>query len=315
MLVYPWKNGVILDTGLTKIAVDVPKPVPGAVHIVTHAHADHTGAVRRVPAVATPGTHEILRELGYKTAEPLREGAIRVFGGTEISLIPAGHIPGSAQVVVNNGRTIIITGDWKLEPDILEPGAEVPESPDVLILETTFSAPQYQFPPRKETYERMRKWVLANLGIGNHVVLFGYATGKSQELTALLNSWGIDPIVPERTHRINQLFGLSDILIGSKSWQRVFEEPSVFVLPPKFSDVLPGLEAELKRPVVARSCSGWARNGFQLSSHGDFKQSLEFVERSSPRTVLTYGGNAIQFAAVLRRMGYDAAPLTRSILI
>ena len=315
MLVYPWKNGIVLDTGLTKIAIDVPKPVPGAVHVVTHAHADHTGAARKTTVITTPGTHEILRVLGYSTSEPLREGAIRVFGGTEVSFISAGHIPGSAQVVVNNGRTIVVTGDWKMESDVLEPGAEVPESPDVLILETTFSAPQYRFPPRKETYERMKRWVFANLGIGNHVVLFGYATGKSQELTALLNSWDIRPIVPERTHLINQLFGLSDILIGSEDWKRVFDEPSVFVLPPNFSDVLPGLEAELKRPVVARSCSGWARNGFQLSSHGDFEQSIRYVERAEPKTVLTYGGNAVQFATILRRMGYDAAPLLRTVLI
>ena len=315
MLIYPWKNGVVLDTGLTKIAIDVPKPVPGAVHVVTHAHADHTGAARKTSVISTLGTHEILRVLGFTTSEPLREGAIRVFGGVEVSFISAGHIPGSAQVVINNGRTVVVTGDWKLESDILEPGAEIPESPDVLVLETTFSAPQYQFPSRRETYARMKKWVFANLGIGNHVVLFGYATGKSQELTALLNSWGIIPVVPERTHLINQIFGLSDVLIGSEGWRRVFDEPAVFVLPPNFADILPGLEAELRRPIVARSCSGWARNGFQLSSHGDYRQSIRFVELSDPKTILTYGGNAVQFATILRRMGYDAAPLKRTILI
>jgi len=315
VLIYPWKNGVVLDTGLTKIAIDVPKPVPGAVHVVTHAHADHTGAARKTSVISTLGTHEILRVLGFTTSEPLREGAIRVFGGVEVSFISAGHIPGSAQVVINNGRTVVVTGDWKLESDILEPGAEIPESPDVLVLETTFSAPQYQFPSRRETYARMKKWVFANLGIGNHVVLFGYATGKSQELTALLNSWGIIPVVPERTHLINQIFGLSDVLIGSEGWRRVFDEPAVFVLPPNFADILPGLEAELRRPIVARSCSGWARNGFQLSSHGDYRQSIRFVDLSDPKTVLTYGGNAVQFATILRRMGYDAAPLKRTILI
>jgi hypothetical protein len=218
-------------------------------------------------------------------------------------------------VVIDNGRRVVVTGDWKLESDILEPGAEIPEDVDVLVIETTFSAPHYQFPPRSETYSKIRKWVFANLDIGNHVVLFGYATGKSQELTALLNSFGIAPIVPERTHKINQLFGLSDVLIGSDGWRDAVEEPAVFVLPPNFADVLPGLEAELGRPIVARSCSGWARNGFQLSSHGDFWQSVQFVEKTEPKIVLTYGGNAQQFATVLRRMGYDAQPLKHTVML
>jgi len=315
VIAYPWKNGIILDTGFAKIAIDVPRPVLGAVHIVTHAHSDHTGAARRAHVLSTIGTHEILRVLGYSTSEPVHEGNIRVFGGTEVHFIPAGHIPGSAQLVVDDGRRIVVTGDWKLEDDILEPGAEVPTDVDVLILETTFSAPQYQFPPRMQIYEEMERWVKVNMDIGNHVVLFGYATGKSQELTALLNSWGVVPVVPERTHKINAIFGLSDILIGSEGWREHVAEPAVFVLPPNFADILPGLEAELGRPIVARSCSGWARNGFRLSSHGDFRQSLDFVERSNPRLILTYGGNALQFAAVLCRIGYDATPLTKTVFI
>ncbi len=314
MIVYPWKNGVVLDTGMSKIAIDTPRPVPGAVQVVTHAHSDHTGAAKRTAPYVTPATHEILQIFGY-SSEPLREGAIRVLGDVEVSFISAGHIPGSAQVVVDGERRVVVTGDWKLEDDVLEPGAEVPDGVDVLIIETTFSAPQYSFPPRKETYDRIRRWVSVNLDVGNHVVLFGYATGKSQELTALLNSWGISPIVPQRTHQINRLFGLSDVLIGSDGWTDIVSEPAVFILPPSFSDVLSGLEAELGRPLVARSCSGWARRGFQLSSHGDYVQSVRYVEMVDPREVITYGANAVQFAAILRRMGYDATPLRRTVLI
>ncbi len=314
MLIYPWKSGVVIDTGLAKIAIDTPKPVPGAVHVVTHAHADHIGAARKTVPYATPGTHEIMKILGH-SSEALREGAIRVFGDTDVSFISAGHIPGSAQVVIDNGKRIVVTGDWKLEDDILEPGAEIPEDVDILVLETTFGAPQYQFPPRTEVYGKIKKWVEMNLSIGNHVALLGYAVGKSQEITALLNSFGVVPVVPERTHRVNMLFGLSDVLIGSEGWRDYVSTPSVFVLPPNFSDILPALEVELGRKIVARSCSGWARNGFLLSSHADFWQTVEFVQRAEPKSILTYGGNAYQMATVLRRMGYDAQPLVRTVLL
>ncbi|MDN5358662.1 MAG: putative mRNA 3-end processing factor [Candidatus Diapherotrites archaeon] len=315
MLIYPWKNGVVVDTGLAKIAVDTPKPVPGATHVVTHAHYDHTGAARKTTVLTTPGTHEILKVLGGLSSEPVREGSIHFFGDTELSFAPAGHIPGSAQLILDNGKRVVITGDWKLESDILEPGAEIIDDVDVLVLETTFGAPQYQFPDRKEIYGEMKRWVLANLGINNHVVLFGYAVGKSQELTALLNSWGIVPVVPDRTHRVNRLFGLSDVLIGSEGWREYVSEPRVFVLPPNFSDILSALEVELGRKIVARSCSGWARNGFQLSSHADFWQTINLVRKTEPELVLTYGGNAGQVATVLRRMGYDARPLTHTVMI
>lgn len=314
MLIYPWKSGVVIDTGLAKIAVDTPKPVPGAIHVVTHAHADHIGAARKTAPFSTPGTHEIMKVLGY-SSEPLREGALRVFGDAEVSFISAGHIPGSAQVIVDNGKRIVVTGDWKLEDDILEPGAEIPDDVDVLVLETTFGAPQYQFPPRKEVYSQIEKWAKTNLSIGNHVALLGYAVGKSQELTALLNSLGIVPVVPERTHKVNALFGISDVLIGSEGWREYVSEPRVFILPPNFLDILPALEVELGRKIVARSCSGWARNGFPLSSHADFWQTIEFVQRVEPRLVLTYGGNAYQMATVLRRMSYDARPLTHTVML
>ncbi|HID08741.1 TPA: DNA ligase-associated DEXH box helicase, partial [Candidatus Micrarchaeota archaeon] len=61
MLIHPLRNGVIIDTGTTRIAVDVPRPVRGAVHLVTHAHADHVGAARSTEVLATRGSHEILK--------------------------------------------------------------------------------------------------------------------------------------------------------------------------------------------------------------------------------------------------------------
>ncbi len=312
VLAYPWGAGVIIDLGVKKLAIDAPKPVPGAYHVLTHAHADHTGAAKRVLSLTSRETHEILRALGGFQTTVLPYGATETVADADVSFISAGHIPGSVQVVIDSGRRIVVTGDWKLESDILQPGAEVPEDVDVLFLETTFGAPQYQFPARKEVYPELLRWVKANLGIGNHVVLFGYAVGKSQELTALMNSADIVPIVPERTHRVNALFGLKDVLIGSEGWREYASAPRVFIMPPNYADLLPALEVELRRRIVAKSCSGWAKTGFRLSSHADFWQTIDFVARVEPKLVFTYGGNALQMAAVLKRQGFNAQPLLRS---
>ncbi|HIQ10050.1 MAG TPA: hypothetical protein EYH23_00840 [Euryarchaeota archaeon] len=315
MLIRPLGNGVLLDVGGARVAVDAPGPVPGATHFVTHAHTDHIGAAKSTQVITSPGSHEILKTVGGYSSTYIREGEVLTVGGTEISLIPAGHIPGSVQVVVDNGVRAVVTGDFKMERDVIEAGADIPEDVDVLILETTFGAPHHRFPERLVTYESMRRWIRANLDASNHVVLYGYAVGKSQELTAFLNSMGITPFVPFRTHRVNALLGLSDVLIGSEGWRERATDPSVFVLPPNFSKIVSALELELGRKVASRSCSGWAKNGFRLSSHADFVQTIRYVDAVEPKAVITYGRNAHRLATVLRGMGYDAQPLDRLILL
>ena len=315
VLIRPRKNGVIMDTGAARVAVDVPQPVPNATHFVTHAHADHIGAARSTEVLTSFTSHRILEAVGGYTSSAVPEGESVELADVEVQFITAGHIPGSAQVVVNDGVRVAVTGDFKTESDILERGADVPEDVDVLILETTFGAPRFQFPRRATTYRSIDQWIRANLDANNHVVLYGYAVGKSQELTAFLNSKGIKPVVPEKTHRINELLRLSDVPIGSEGWLDHIAEPSVFVLPPNFSKIVPALELEFGRRIVAKSCSGWARNGFCLSSHADFKQTLGFVEAVDPKLVLTYGGNANGLATALKGMGYDAQPLNRTIIL
>lgn len=315
MFIRPLKNGVLLDADGARIAVDAPGPVPGATHFVTHAHTDHAGAARSTQVITSPGSHEILKTVGGYSSTYLREGEVLTIGGAEVSFIPAGHIPGSVQVVVDNGVRAVVTGDFKMERDVIEAGADIPEDVDVLVLETTFGAPHYRFPERLSTYRAMERWIRANLDANNHVVLYGYAVGKSQELTAFLNTMGIEPFVPVRTRRVNALLGLSDVLIGSEGWRERAGEPSVFVLPPGYSKAVPALELELGRKVVSKYCSGWAKNGFRLSSHADFLQTVRYVEEVRPKMVLTYGCNARRLATALQGLGYDAHPLNRPVLL
>ncbi len=312
MILRPYGNGVVVDVDHTRIAVDTPAPVHGAKHIVTHAHMDHLGAARRVPALGTIGT-AYLAAIRGATVCPVREFEHITAGDVEIELVPAGHIPGSAQVCIHNGKTILITGDFKIEPDIIEMGADNPEA-DVLVLETTFASPDFVFPPRKELYRKLIAFVRSALDAGEFVVLFAYDIGKAQEITALLNTVGMIPIVTKQAHAANMALGLQDVPIGSPGWREHLEEHAPLVLPLRFSRALRELRLSLGGSIRTLRVSGWNPK-FPLSSHADFRQTLSFVERISPELVVTYGDNALTAALELKRRGFEAIPLTKPVFL
>ena len=117
--------------------------------IITHGHSDHARAGHN-HVLATPQTIEIMKaRYGPKCAnhfqsldydKPLR------FGGVEITLFPAGHILGSAQVCVEyKGQRAVVTGDYKIVADSSSQRFELVRC-DLLVTEATFGLPVFQHP-------------------------------------------------------------------------------------------------------------------------------------------------------------------------
>lgn len=286
-----------------RIAVDVPRPVPRAIHVVTHAHNDHVGALRKTIGYASSDTVFLLRARGIE-AEAVD---LLNTGYSEIRFSPSGHIAASHQIVVLNGKEIVITGDFKLERD---PVGGCPDilGPDILIIDTTFSHPSYNFPPRHNVYKKIINFVFDNLSTGKNPVLFAYDVGKAQELTALLNSHGVIPYTTPTAHRVNVLLGLKSIpLRGPPS-------KGVFILPPKFMKVINAFSFQIGREFRGIFCSGWSSN-CPLSSHADWKQTVRFVEKNSPEVVLTYGLHAEDAANFLIKEGFNAIPILGEVTL
>ena len=131
--------------------IDPVRPVPRAV--ITHAHSDHArpghGGV-----VATAETLALMRARmgdGFAdSSEPLRYGETIARNGVSITLAPAGHVLGSAQVVVRaNGTTIVVSGDYKRARDPTCAPFE-PVKCDVFVSEATFGLPVFRHPPAEE---------------------------------------------------------------------------------------------------------------------------------------------------------------------
>jgi putative mRNA 3-end processing factor len=168
--------------------IDPARPVDRA--LVTHGHADHARGGHGA-TFATPETLAIMK-LRYAT----EEGAVPIPYGESIALpghvhatwIPAGHVLGSAQILLEHaGERIIVTGDFKRRADPTCPPFEVTPC-DVLVTEATFGLPVFRHPPVEEEIAKLLSALAAN---PERCVLVGaYALGKAQRLIAELRRAG-----------------------------------------------------------------------------------------------------------------------------
>ena len=169
--------------------IDPVRPVARA--IVTHGHSDHARAGHDVVA-ATPETLEIMA-LRYGegfagSVHPMAYGQVVDQDGVEVSLAPAGHILGSAQVVVRwKGMTIVVSGDYKRRPDPTCPPFE-PIPCTVFVTEATFGLPVFRHPA--DTLE-IGKLLASLRQFPDRTHLIGvYALGKAQRIIRLLRTAG-----------------------------------------------------------------------------------------------------------------------------
>jgi putative mRNA 3-end processing factor len=168
--------------------VDPSRAVPRA--LVTHGHADHARGGHG-ETIATPATLAIM-ELRYNTREGAKAAAygetVALGGGVNATFIPAGHVLGSAQILLEHaGERVVITGDYKRAPDpTCDPFQVTPC--DIFITEATFGLPVFTHPP---IGEEIGKLLQAREENPDACVLVGaYALGKAQRVIAELRAAG-----------------------------------------------------------------------------------------------------------------------------
>ncbi len=170
--------------------IDPIRPVPRAV--ITHGHADHARPGNG-HVLATAATAAIMRaRLGEAAGalQSLAYGESVTVGGVTVSLAPAGHILGSAQVVLDHrGSRVVVSGDYKRRADPTCAPFE-PQKCDLFITEATFALPVFRHPPdRQEIAKLLHSLTL----FPERAHLVGvYALGKCQRLLALLRQAGYE---------------------------------------------------------------------------------------------------------------------------
>ncbi|TMF32274.1 MAG: DNA ligase, partial [Chloroflexi bacterium] len=156
---------------------------------ISHAHTDH--ARRHKEALLTPQTLALIPEarrprgwrmLGF--GEPMRRGDGRV------TLYPAGHMLGSAQLhFEHDGTSVLYTGDIKLRQPGGVPPTFVPKA-DILILESTYGRPHFRFGDPDSTVEAIARWCRLALDSRVTPVLLCHALGKTEEMMLALAPYG-----------------------------------------------------------------------------------------------------------------------------
>ena len=272
--------------------IDPLYPVKHA--IVSHAHGDHASPGHR-NIYCTAGTAAIMQYRYPK--QPLDSYHIKGFSeffqinGVDIYLYPAGHILGSAQIMmIYKGVRYLYTGDYKLQEDRTCEPIQIVEA-EVLITETTFANPETKHPdPVSE---------IMKLDVRSNILLGCYSLGKAQRITALLNEhlpqkevllhYQIMPI-----HRIYDQF--IDVPLKYEQYNRKSMKEAgdnkIYLVPP-----LTFNSYRRAKNVLKAFASGWERLQAQndislfLSDHVDWNDILYFVGKVKPKAIWTLHGD------------------------
>ena len=283
--------------------------------VITHAHSDHArGGSRRYLAV--PTCVPLLRErLGARIAvEALEFGRPIHLNSVRVSLHPAGHILGSAQVrVEHRGAVWVVSGDYKTEPDATCEPFE-PVRSHTFITEATFGMPSYRWEPQAKLFEDINDWWRENQRRGRASVLFGYALGKAQRLLAGVDG-SVGPIV---LHPLARRYARAYELAGMRLPRTSHQRDGALVIAPPMPTCAPWLR-KLGEASVAFA-SGWMLprgaaqrrgfdRGFALSDHVDWDGIIATVRATGAESVGVTHGSAATLVRWLRRNGWDAWPV------
>jgi putative mRNA 3-end processing factor len=300
------------------IYIDPWLPVDYAV--ITHGHADHA-RVGSKHYLCHTYTKPILKlRLGADISISTLSYTKSIFiNGVKISLHPAGHIIGSAQVRLEfNGYTAVISGDYKTEYDGISNAFE-PIKCNEFVTESTFGLPIYNWLPQQQLFDDIKKWIAGNQSQNKTSVFIAYSLGKAQRLMKGLD--GVANIyVHSAINNLNTAFESSGIDLPvtqliNREMDKAKVQNNIVILPP----ALLGTKLLKKIPNASVAiCSGWmqvrgsrrwqsADAGFAMSDHADWNGLLNAIKATGAQKVFVTHGSTATFSKYLNEIGIEAA--------
>lgn len=302
--------------------IDPSGKVPRAV--ITHAHGDHARPGMGHYWAAKVGEGLLRARIGRDAASTLLNYGERItLGGATVSLHPAGHILGSAQVRIAIADAVwVASGDYKRCPDPTCAPFE-PVRCDTFVTEATFAKPQFQWQNPSTVASEIYQWWQQCKAEGKAAVLFCYALGKAQRVLAELTRYTDETVC---------LHGAMTPLVKLYRQAGVAMLPTLPVAAPprnmSFAGRLvlapPGARGTpwLRRfaPFATGFASGWMGEpqaprraafdrGFTLSDHADWPGLIRSIEQTGAQRVRTMHGDSTALIAHLKAQGIDAAEL------
>ena len=316
------KNGMYCAAG--DFYIDPWAPVERA--IITHGHGDHA-RIGMQEYFCTDASLPILQwRLGEQQFHSVAYGEQFAQGSVLVSLHPAGHVLGSAQVrIEHEGRVWVVSGDYKRQDDpTCKAFEDIPC--DVFITEATFALPIYRWPNTSDIARDILDWVAECGRNGEAALLYCYALGKAQRILAELALLSSEPVY---------LHGamLRGVEIYRDAGIKMVETQPV-IEAQKTSDVKSGDDFAgkliLAPPSAAGSAwlrrfrkaqqgfaSGWMavrgnrrrRNldcGFIISDHADWPALLHTIQQTQAKKIIATHGSTDALVRFLNDSGVDA---------
>lgn len=299
--------------------IDPWRAVPRAV--ITHGHSDHARSGMGQYHALTEGAGILRWRLGADIAlSQHAPGEAFELGSVRVSLHPAGHVLGSAQVRLEHGdRVWVASGDYKRQPDpTCAPFQVVPC--DTFVTEATFGLPVYRWPDTPAVAAEILAWQAECGERGVAAVLLCYALGKAQRLLAELgrlgatNLWLHGAIAAGVAAYRAAGVVLPETRLVSEI-DKAEEAAGALVLAPPSAAGSPWLKRF--RGAQLGFASGWMRirgnrrrrgfeRGFVVSDHADWPALLQTIEQSGARRVIATHGDPAALIRVLRERGVQA---------
>lgn len=298
------------------VYIDPWKPVDKA--ILTHAHSDHA----RSGSSSYLAHHDSRGILNYRLGQDIHLETLDyheaiTMNGVRISLHPAGHIIGSAQVRLEyKGEVWVVSGDYKVMPDGITPPFEAVPCHH-FVTESTFGLPIYHFPEAAVLDAGLKTWCLKNLAAGRSCVLIGYSLGKAQRILNSIHELQVPVILHGAIYNTNAALGLNNdrYIRYAAGIKKTLHEPVIVVAPPSAigSPWLRQFE-----PYELGVCSGWmqlrgarrrrnADMGFVMSDHADWKGLNEAVLATGAENIyVTHGYKSIYAGWLKEQFGLNA---------
>lgn len=280
--------------------IDPSVPVPRA--LVTHGHADHARGGHSA-VWATPETLAIMEtRYGPQHGNPVPYGDTMRMGDVDIRFVPAGHVLGSAQIVLEHrGERIVVSGDYKRRSDPTCAPFEVVPC-DIFVTEATFGLPVFRHPDTGDEMDKLLRILRANPA--RTLLVGAYALGKAQRVIAELRLRGFDdPIyLHGAMQRLCDLYINFGVNLGElRPAAGVAREElmgRIVICPP--GALNDRWSRRLADPITAMA-SGWMRvrqRAVQrnvevpliLSDHADWDELTQTIREVAPREVwVTHG--------------------------
>jgi putative mRNA 3-end processing factor len=302
--------------------IDPWRPVSRAV--ITHAHADHARRGHGHYLAVRPSEGVLRSRLGDITLQTLGYGEVVEHHGVRVSLHPAGHVLGSAQVRLEHGGQVwVVSGDYFVSgTGDTNPTCEPfePVRCDCFVTESTFGLPVYRWPSQRQVFDDIDSWWAANAAAGEPSLLMAYSFGKAQRLLAGVNA-AIGPIVVHgAVEPLNQAYRAAGVALPpTRLVTEITDKASLgralVVAPPSVQQSPWAQRFTSRRDAFA---SGWMQlrgarrrraldRGFVLSDHADWPGLQRAIAATgASRVIVTHGYEAVM-VRWLQEQGLEAS--------